>query len=83
TINKEEVIYALGNFNKLFKIVNDEEKKLLIRSLIREVQMEANRKDVKEITFWFLPSSVLPSNKVRRTVSQVIVKRKWEIEICY
>ncbi|MGR5924891.1 recombinase family protein [Bacillus pacificus] len=36
-INKEEVIHVLTNFNKLFKIVNDEEKKLLIRSLIREV----------------------------------------------
>lgn len=69
TINKEEVIYALENFNKLFKMVNDEEKKLLIRSLIREIQMEANRKDIKEITFWFLPGSVLPSNKARRTVS--------------
>ncbi|MGH0555537.1 recombinase family protein [Bacillus pretiosus] len=68
-INKEEVINVLKNFNKLFKMVNDEEKKLLIRSLIREVRMEANRKDIKEITFWFLPDSVLPSNKVRRTVS--------------
>ncbi|MFJ8531687.1 recombinase family protein [Bacillus sp. NPDC094106] len=68
-INKEEVIHALKNFNKFFKMVNDEEKKLLIRSLIREIQMEENRKDIKEITFWFLPDSVLPSNKVRRTVS--------------
>lgn len=67
-INKEEVIHVLTNFNKLFKIVNDEEKKLLIRSLIREVRMEANRKDIKEITFWFLPDSILPSNKVRRTL---------------
>ncbi|MEH6891175.1 recombinase family protein [Bacillus sp. JJ864] len=67
-INKEEVIHALKNFNKFFKMVNDEERKLLIRSLIKEIQMEENRKDIKEITFWFLPNSVLPSNKVRRTV---------------
>lgn len=69
SINKDELLYALKNFNKLFSIINDGEKKLLIRSLIKEIKMEINRKDVKEITFWFSSAPSLPSKKVSRTVS--------------
>lgn len=69
SINKDEIIYTLKNFNEFFEIVSDEEKKLLVRSLIKEIQMEENRKDIKKITFWFSSDSVLPSNKARRTVS--------------
>lgn len=68
SINKDEVIYALKNFKKLFEIVSDDEK-VLVRSLIKEIQMEENRKDFKKITFWFSSDNVLPSNKVRRALS--------------
>jgi len=33
--------------------------------------MNENRKEVKEITFWFSSNNVLPSNKESRTVSQI------------
>lgn len=69
SIDKDQIIYALKNFNKLFEIVSPEERKLLVRSLIKEIQMEENRKDVKEITFWFSSVPSLPSNKAGRTVS--------------
>ncbi|MEC2074005.1 recombinase family protein [Alkalihalophilus marmarensis] len=69
SIDKDEIIYTLKNFNKFFAIVSDEERKLLVRSLIKEIHMEENRKDVKKITFWFSSDNVLPSNKARRTVS--------------
>lgn len=69
SINKDEIIYTLKNFKKFFAIVTEEERKLLVRSLIKEIQMDENRKDVKEITFWFSSVLSLPSNKVSRTVS--------------
>ncbi|WP_249704709.1 recombinase family protein [Bacillus zhangzhouensis] len=69
SVNKDEVIYALKNLKKLFEIVSDDEKKVLVRSLIKEIQMEENRKDIKKITFWFSSDNVLPSNKVRRALS--------------
>ncbi len=81
SINKDELLYALKNFNKLFSIINDEEKKLLVRSLIKEIQMTDDRKDVKEITFWFSSVPNLPSNKVSRTVSQVIVNKKNRLQL--
>ncbi|MET3507885.1 recombinase family protein [Halalkalibacter oceani] len=68
-LTKDEVITALQNFEHLFKIADNQEKKHLIRALIKEVHMEENRKDIKKITFWFSSVDVLRPNKVRRTVS--------------
>ncbi|NRD80039.1 recombinase family protein [Bacillus sp. BRMEA1] len=66
-INKEVVVAALHNFNELFNKADSEEKKMLIRALIKEIHMENNRKDIKKITFWFSSESVLPSNEASRT----------------
>lgn len=67
-IDKEVVKNALLNFNELFQKAEDEEKKMLVRALIKEIQMEENRKDIKRITFWFFSESALPSSKGSRTV---------------
>ncbi|WP_245208069.1 hypothetical protein [Sediminibacillus dalangtanensis] len=68
-LDEESIIYTLKNFNKLFDQADGKEKKLLIRSLIKEIHVEENRKDIKKITFWFSSVDVLPSIKTRRTVS--------------
>lgn len=67
-IDKEVVVTALNSFNELFYKADSEEKKMLIRALIKEIQMENDRKDIRKITFWFFPESDLPSNDVSRTV---------------
>lgn len=68
-INKEVVVAALHNFNELFHRADSEEKKMLVRALIKEIEMENDRKDIKKVTFWFSSESVLPSNKESRTIS--------------
>ncbi|ADU32494.1 recombinase family protein [Evansella cellulosilytica] len=74
-ITKEIIIDTLKNFDNLFEKANGEEKKLLIRSLIKNVEMEKDRKEIKHIAFWFAegngpkPPNGLPPSKVRRTVS--------------
>lgn len=68
-IGKEQIIIALKNFNEFFVKVSDEEKKLLVRSLIKEIHVKENRKDIEEITFWFSSAISLPSSKGSRTVS--------------
>lgn len=86
-LNKEIIINTLKSFDTLFEKANGEEKKLLIRSLIKNVEMEQDRKEIKSIAFWFsegngpIPPNDLPPSKVRRTVPQVIVKRKFELVI--
>lgn len=67
-VDKDLILDTLKNFEQFFALVSDEERKLLIRSLIKEIQMEENRKDVKEITFWFSSVPSLPSNKAGRAV---------------
>lgn len=68
-IDNKVVIAALLKFNELFHKADGVEKKMLVRALIKEIQMEENRKEIKKITFWFSSESDLPSNKVSRTVS--------------
>src|SRR5699024_8082925 len=68
-VSKDQIIYVLKNFNSLFNTVTNEEQKLLIRTLVKQVKVEENRKDIKEIDFWYIPSNVLPSNKMRGTLS--------------
>jgi site-specific DNA recombinase len=80
-INKEIIIDTLRNFEVLFEKANGEEKKLLIRSLIKNVEMEKDRKEIKSIAFWFsegngpIPPNDLPPGKVRRTVPQIEAKK--------
>lgn len=68
-ISKELIIEALSNFNELFGIASAEEKKILVRSIIKEVEVEHNRKEIKKVTFWLSLNDDLPSNKTRGTVS--------------
>lgn len=54
TIITREVVYqALENFDNLFESATNEQKKLLIRAIIKKIEVEPNRKDIKNITFWF------------------------------
>jgi site-specific DNA recombinase len=73
-INKDIIIEALTNFENLFETASNEEKKALIRALIKEIHVEADRKSIKNIVFWFLEddkitSNVLPLQGERRTLS--------------
>lgn len=68
-VSKDQIIYVLKNFNSLFNTVTNEEQKLLIKTLVKQVKVEENRKDIKEIDFWYIPSNVLPSNKMRGALS--------------
>lgn len=72
-INKEIIIEALTNFDNMFEEATNEEKRALLRALIKEVHMEADRKSIKNIVFWFtegdsLTESALPVSDVRRTL---------------
>lgn len=74
SINKEIIIEALTNFDNLFESATNEEKKALIRALIKEIHVEADRESIKNIVFWFseddtIMPSVLPLQETRRTVS--------------
>ncbi|MNW68243.1 hypothetical protein D3C74_469600 [compost metagenome] len=52
-MSKQEVIDALRNFNIVYAKANFEQKKALMKAVIRKVEMEANRKDIKRLSFWF------------------------------
>lgn len=68
-IDREMVNQALINFNTLFDSATNEQKKALIRALIKRIEVESDRRTVKEITFWFFDTPSLPLSKVRGTVS--------------
>ncbi|WP_027086850.1 recombinase family protein [Cohnella panacarvi] len=73
-INKEIIIEALKNFDDLFEVASNEEKRKLMRSIIKEIHVEPDRKKVKDIVFWFTEGdaplqSALPVSEVGRTVS--------------
>jgi site-specific DNA recombinase len=68
-IDKETVIEALKNFDKLFECATNEEKRVLMKALIKRIEMEPNRKDIKTIVFWFSEDNGLPVKTIRRTVS--------------
>ncbi len=77
-INKEIIVEALTNFDNLFEEATNEEKRMLLRALIKEIHMEADRKSIKNIVFWFteddgFSQTALPTNAERRTVSQVSI----------
>jgi site-specific DNA recombinase len=73
-INKELIIEALNNFDNLFEEATNEEKRTLLRALIKEIHMEADRKSIKNIVFWFTEydkfmNTALPVSEERRTLS--------------
>ncbi|MEK4343146.1 recombinase family protein [Brevibacillus sp. FSL L8-0710] len=68
-IDKDMVIEALTNFDTLFECATNEEKRILMKSLIKEIVMEPNRKEIKTIVFWFSEGNGLPVKTLRRTVS--------------
>lgn len=70
-ITKEDVIDALINFNSLYDNATYEEKKSLIRAIIKKIEVEPNRKDIKRITFWFDYDDALLLSKTGGTVSQI------------
>lgn len=57
------------NFNEVFGVATNEQKKALARSLIKEIVVTPDRKDIKHISFWFLDGDDLPSNPLKRTLS--------------
>lgn len=77
----EQVMNTLKYFDDFFDKVEHEEKKLLVRTLIKEIRMAENREEIGEITFWFSPNKSLPSSKVSRTVPQIVVKQRVEVEL--
>lgn len=73
-INQKVIIEALQNFDVLYEGATNKEKRSLLRALIKEVHMEADRKSIKNIVFWFseddlLLKSALPLSEVRGTLS--------------
>lgn len=68
-INKELIIEAMQNFEVMFEIADNEEKKQLIRALVKRIEMEPDRKSLKSIVFWFSEDNALPLNDMRGTVS--------------
>lgn len=73
-INKELIIEALTNFDDIFEEATNEEKRSLLRALIKEIHVEADRKSIKNIVFWFTEDdiyikSAIPASEIRGTVS--------------
>jgi len=70
-IDRETVNQALINFNLLFDSATNEQKKALIRALVKRVDVEPDRQAIRDITFWFFDKPILPLSKIRGTVPQV------------
>lgn len=74
-INKEIILDALINFDSVFEDATNEEKRTLLRALIKEIHVEADRKSIKNIVFWFTEDdgkntcNALPMSEERRAVS--------------
>jgi len=69
TITKETIYQALEHFDSLYKTATFEQRKLLLRALIKKIEVEPNRKDIKCITFWFDYDDALLLSKTGGTVS--------------
>ncbi|EMI11391.1 recombinase family protein [Anoxybacillus gonensis] len=74
-INEDLVIEALSNFENLYDTADNETKKMLLRSIIKSIEVDPNRKEIKSIVFWFLENNAsfenndLPKSLLGRTVS--------------
>lgn len=79
-IDENLVRTALQDFNGLYEIADNKTRKVLLQSLIKNIEVENDRETIKSITLWFeegnkLPSppslffgDVLPVSEERRTV---------------
>ncbi|MEK5104936.1 recombinase family protein [Cytobacillus sp. FSL M8-0252] len=81
-INKDLVLEALKDFDELYAIADSKTRKVLLRSIIKKIDLTKDRKGIDSITLWFeegdtpLPpppsiffGDILPVNEERRTVS--------------
>lgn len=74
-INRDIIVEALMNFECLYEEATNGERRSLLRSLIKEINMEADRKSIKNIVFWFTEddgtsaSDCLPKREARRALS--------------
>lgn len=73
SFSKALIQEALSNFIPLYEDAANGEKRQLIRALIKTIEMESNRTDIKSIVFWFSEHNAftpaLPDNELWRTVS--------------
>ncbi|KOR75956.1 hypothetical protein AM231_25170 [Paenibacillus solani] len=64
----------MKNFDVLFAEASNDGKRTLLRALINEIHMEADRKSIKNIVFWFtegdsLSHFAVPVSDVQRVAS--------------
>ncbi|WP_159883423.1 hypothetical protein [Paenibacillus puerhi] len=70
-INSQMVVEILKDFDSLFEVADDKEKKVLIRSVIKSVHVSTDRKKLERISLWIGDDLSVPASCERRTVSQV------------
>lgn len=68
-IDRNTINQALINFDRLFASASNEQKKALIRALIKRIEVEPDRQTIRDITFWFFNTPCLPPSNTRGTVS--------------
>ncbi|RLQ94003.1 DNA recombinase [Falsibacillus albus] len=59
-INEELISEALKDFDGLFQIADKKTRKLLLKTIIRKIELENDRKTIKSITFWFEEENTPP-----------------------
>ena len=74
-INSQMVVEILKDFDSLFEGADDQEKKVLIRSVIKSVHVSTDRKKLERISLWIGDDLCVPASCERRTVSQVTSTR--------
>jgi site-specific DNA recombinase len=75
-INSQMVVEVLKDFDSLFEVADDQEKKVLIRSVIKSVHVSTDRKKLERISLWIGDDLSVPASCERRTVSQITAKLK-------
>ncbi|NKI20355.1 hypothetical protein HFN20_03740 [Paenibacillus dendritiformis] len=80
-INSQMVVEILKDFDSLFETADDQEKKVLIRSVIKSVHVSTDRKKLERISLWIGDDLSVPASCERRTVSQIVVRRRAKLKI--
>lgn len=70
-INSKMVIELLKDFDSLFEVADDQEKKVLIRSVNKEIQVSKDRKKLERVSLWIGDDICLPAKSERKALSQV------------
>lgn len=52
-LEKEEVIRSLQDFQSLYARATFEQRKQLLKAIVRKIEVESDRKTLKRIFFWF------------------------------